>query len=62
MSGPPAPKEMGVILGVAVLLDTLLIRVVLLPGALAGSVPAGQGGEGLLHRLPEGLRLRHDQA
>jgi putative drug exporter of the RND superfamily len=31
LSGPLAPKEMGVILGVAVLLDTLLIRLLLLP-------------------------------
>jgi RND superfamily putative drug exporter len=31
LSGPLPPKEMGVILGVAVLLDALLIRLVLLP-------------------------------
>ena len=34
LSGPLAPKEMGVILGVAVLLDTLLVRLLLLPAAL----------------------------
>jgi putative drug exporter of the RND superfamily len=34
LSGPLAPKEMGVILGVAVLLDTLLIRLLLLPALL----------------------------
>jgi RND superfamily putative drug exporter len=34
LSGPLAPKEMGMILGVAVLLDTLLIRLLLLPAAL----------------------------
>jgi putative drug exporter of the RND superfamily len=34
LSGPLAPKEMGVILGVAVLLDTLLIRLLLLPAVL----------------------------
>jgi RND superfamily putative drug exporter len=34
MSGPIAPKEMGVILGVAVLLDTLLVRLLLLPATL----------------------------
>jgi RND superfamily putative drug exporter len=31
LSGPLPPKEMGVILGVAVLLDALLIRLLLLP-------------------------------
>ena len=31
ISGPLPPKEMGVILGVAVLLDALLIRLVLMP-------------------------------
>ncbi len=34
LSGPLAPKEMGVILGVAVLLDTLLVRLLLLPAVL----------------------------
>ena len=29
-SGPLPPREMGVVLGVAVLLDTLLVRLVLL--------------------------------
>jgi putative drug exporter of the RND superfamily len=31
LSGPLPPKEMGVILGVAVMLDALLIRLVLVP-------------------------------
>jgi RND superfamily putative drug exporter len=34
LTGPLAPKEMGVILGVGVLLDTLLIRLLLLPATL----------------------------
>ncbi|GAA1085713.1 MMPL family transporter [Tsukamurella spumae] len=34
LSGPLPPKEMGVILGVAVLLDTFLVRLVLLPVGL----------------------------
>ena len=34
MSGPLPPKEMGVILGVAVLLDTVLVRLALLPAVL----------------------------
>ena len=34
LSGPLPPKEMGVILGIAVLLDAALIRLVLVPVAL----------------------------
>jgi len=34
VSGPLPPKEMGVILGVAVLLDAMLVRLVLMPVAL----------------------------
>jgi RND superfamily putative drug exporter len=34
LSGPLPPKEMGIILGVAVLLDAFLIRLVLIPVAL----------------------------
>jgi RND superfamily putative drug exporter len=34
LSGPLPPKEMGVILGVAVLLDALLVRLVLIPTLL----------------------------
>ena len=34
LSGPLAPKEMGVVLGVAVLLDAALIRLLLLPAML----------------------------
>jgi RND superfamily putative drug exporter len=34
LSGPLPPKEMGVILGVAVLLDALLVRLILMPVAL----------------------------
>jgi putative drug exporter of the RND superfamily len=31
LSGPIPPKEMGVVLGIAVLLDAFLVRLVLLP-------------------------------
>jgi RND superfamily putative drug exporter len=34
LSGPLPPKEMGVILGIAVLLDALLVRLVLVPTLL----------------------------
>ena len=47
LSGPLPPKEMGVILGVAVLIDAALVRLVLMPvllrllGARAGGCPGG---------------------
>jgi RND superfamily putative drug exporter len=59
LSGPLAPKEMGVILGVAVLLDTLLVRLLLLPAVLRLLGPAAWWTPRLLGRLPLGLRLRH---
>ena len=59
LSGPLAPKEMGVILGAAVLLDTLLIRLLLLPAALRLLGPAAWWTPRLLDRLPQGFRLRH---
>jgi RND superfamily putative drug exporter len=34
LSGPLPPKEMGVILGVSVLLDAMLVRLVLLPALM----------------------------
>ncbi|MGX9297535.1 MMPL family transporter [Tsukamurella paurometabola] len=60
LSGPLPPKEMGVILGVAVLLDTFLVRLVLLPvalrllGARAWACPAW-----LARALPA-IRFAHD--
>jgi putative drug exporter of the RND superfamily len=59
LSGPLAPKEMGVILGAAVLLDTLLIRLLLLPAVLRLLGPAAWWTPRLLDRLPQGFRLRH---
>jgi len=59
LSGPLAPKEMGVILGVAVLLDTLLVRLLLLPAVLRLLGPAAWWTPRLLNRLPHGLWLRH---
>jgi RND superfamily putative drug exporter len=50
LSGPIPPKEMGVVLAVAVLLDATLIRLVLLPvtlrllGARPGGSPTGSTG------------------
>jgi RND superfamily putative drug exporter len=59
LSGPLAPKEMGVILGVAVLLDTLLVRLLLLPAVLRLLGPAAWWTPRLLDRLPHHLRLSH---
>ena len=59
LSGPLAPKEMGVILGVAVLLDTVLVRLLLLPAALRLLGRAAWWTPRLLERLPQGLGLRH---
>jgi putative drug exporter of the RND superfamily len=59
LSHPLPPKEMGVILGVAVLLDTMLVRLLLLPvmlrllGERAWWVPSS------LDRLLPAIRLRH---
>ena len=59
LSRPLPPKEMGVILGVAVLLDTMLVRLMLLPAMLrllgdrAWWVPAR------LERWLPAIRLRH---
>jgi RND superfamily putative drug exporter len=62
LSGPLAPKEMGVILGVAVLLDTLLVRLLLLPAILRLLGPAAWWTPRVLDRLPDGLRLREGAA
>ena len=60
LSGPLAPKEMGVILGAAVLLDTLLVRLLLLPAVLRLLGPHAWWTPRLLDRVPRALRLRHD--
>ena len=51
-------EEMGVILGVAVLLDTLLVRLLLLPAVLRLLGRAAWWTPRVLDRLPRGLRLR----
>jgi RND superfamily putative drug exporter len=59
LSGPLAPKEMGVILGVAVLLDTLLVRLMLLPAVLRLLGRHAWWTPRLLNRVPPALRPRH---
>lgn len=59
LSGPLPPKEMGVILGVAVLIDAALVRLVLMPvllrarGARAWWLPRS------LDRLLPDVRFGH---
>jgi putative drug exporter of the RND superfamily len=59
LSGPLPPKEMGVILGVAVLLDTLLVRLLLLPAALRLLGQRAWWVPSALDRLLPAIRLRH---
>jgi putative drug exporter of the RND superfamily len=59
LSGPLAPKEMGVILGVAVLLDTLLIRLLLLPATLRLLGRWAWWTPRAVDRLLPSVRLRH---
>jgi len=60
LAGPLPPKEMGIVLGVAVLLDAFLVRLVLLPvllrltGRAAWAVPAWLG------RVLPDIRFSHD--
>ncbi|MEV0192860.1 MMPL family transporter [Kitasatospora purpeofusca] len=60
LSGPLPPKEMGIVLGVAVLLDAALVRLVLLPvpprlaGTAAWHTPAR------LDRLLPRISFSHD--
>ena len=58
-SGPLPPKEMGVILGVGVLLDTLLVRLLLLPAALRLLGRRAWWTPRVLDRLLPSVRLRH---
>ncbi len=59
LSGPLPPKEMGVILGIAVLLDAALIRLVLVPVALRAFGRAAWALPGWLDRLLPDVRFGH---
>ena len=59
LSGPLPPKEMGVILGLAVLLDTLLVRLLLLPSALRLLGARAWWIPRALDRVLPAVRLRH---
>ena len=59
LSGPLAPKEMGIILAVAVFLDALLIRMVLLPVALRLTGHGAWHRPGWLDKVLPHVRFAH---
>jgi RND superfamily putative drug exporter len=59
LSHPLAPKEMGVILGVAVLLDTMLVRLLLLPAALSLLGARAWWVPSRIERWLPAIRVRH---
>jgi RND superfamily putative drug exporter len=60
LSGPLPPKEMGVVLGVAVLLDAFLVRLVLLPVILRLTGRAAWWSPRWLARVLPAVRFSHD--
>jgi RND superfamily putative drug exporter len=62
ISGPLPPKEMGAILGIAVLLDAFLIRLLLLPVLLRLSGRAAWYLPGWLDRILPDIRFGHGEA
>ncbi|MGZ4348425.1 MAG: MMPL family transporter, partial [Gaiellaceae bacterium] len=62
LSGPLPPKEMGVILGIAVLLDAMLVRLVLIPTLLRVFGRHAWALPGWLDRILPDVRFGHGQA
>ena len=60
LSGPLPPKEMGIILGMAVLLDALLVRLLLLPVLLRLTGNAAWWIPGWLKRVLPPVRFAHE--
>ncbi|MDN4172007.1 MMPL family transporter [Nocardioides sp. SOB77] len=60
LSGPIPPKEMGVVLGVAVLLDAFLVRLVLLPVLLRLTGRAAWYAPAWLRRVLPTITFAHD--
>ncbi len=60
LSGPLPPKEMGIVLGVAVLLDAFLVRLVLLPVMLRLNGRAAWWSPAWLRRALPTITLSHD--
>ena len=61
LSGPLPPKEMGVILGIAVLLDAFLVRLLLVPVLLRLAGPAAWYLPRWLDRLLPSVRFGHGE-
>ncbi|WP_311209775.1 MULTISPECIES: MMPL family transporter [unclassified Aeromicrobium] len=59
LSGPLPPKEMGIVLGVAVLLDAFLVRLVLLPVLLRLTGHAAWHVPGWLRRVLPNITFAH---
>ena len=59
LSGPLPPKEMGIVLGLAVLLDAFLVRLVLLPVLLRLTGRAAWAVPGWLGRILPDVRFSH---
>jgi RND superfamily putative drug exporter len=59
LSGPLPPKEMGVILGIAVLLDAMLVRLVLIPTLLRVFGRTAWALPGWLDRILPNVRFGH---
>ncbi|WP_225846368.1 MMPL family transporter [Streptomyces sp. HPF1205] len=59
LSGPLPPKEMGIVLGVAVLLDAVLVRLVLLPVLLRLTGHAAWWSPSWLRRVLPSVRFSH---
>ncbi|MEO5653422.1 MAG: MMPL family transporter [Marmoricola sp.] len=59
LSGPLPPKEMGIVLGVAVLLDAFLVRLVLLPVMLRLTGKAAWYTPAWLQRVLPDIRFSH---
>ena len=60
LAGPLPPKEMGVILGLAVLLDAFLVRLVLLPVMLRLAGPAAWASPAWLRRVLPNISFAHN--
>jgi putative drug exporter of the RND superfamily len=62
LSGPLPPKEMGLVLGIAVLLDALLVRLLLLPVLLRLTGRAAWACPTWLRRVLPDVRFAHGRA
>jgi putative drug exporter of the RND superfamily len=62
LSGPLPPKEMGVILGIAVLLDAMLVRLILIPTLLRVFGRYAWARPDWLDRILPDVRFGHGQA